>query len=102
MTLTCSVGVQRFESRLIAARVQGFVTRGARRLANAIAEMGHSPSLPAKLGEVDEQIIAVDRRMDQQKPIDLTATVAEMREVNLGSNPSHFGRETPLRMRVPH
>jgi site-specific DNA recombinase len=52
----------------------------ADRLANAIAEMGHSPSLLAKLGEVDAQIAAVDRRMDAQKPVDLTATVAEMRE----------------------
>jgi site-specific DNA recombinase len=52
----------------------------ADRLANAVAEMGHSPSLLAKLGEVDAQIAAVDRRMDEQKPIDLTATVAEMRE----------------------
>jgi site-specific DNA recombinase len=52
----------------------------ADRLANAIAETGHSPSLLAKLGEVDGQIAAVDRRMDEQKPVDLTATVAEMRE----------------------
>ena len=37
----------------------------ADRLADAIAEMGHSPALLAKLGEVDAQIAAVDRRMDE-------------------------------------
>jgi hypothetical protein len=42
--------------------------------------MGHSPALLEKLGEVDAQIAAVDRRMDDLKPLHLTATIAEMRE----------------------
>ena len=46
----------------------------------AIAQMGHSPAPLAKLGEVDARFAAVDRRMDEQKPVDLTATVAEIRE----------------------
>ena len=49
-------------------------------MADAIAEFGHSPILLTKLSEVDAQINEVDRRMDEHKPVDLTATVAEMRE----------------------
>src|SRR5262249_39856847 len=41
----------------------------ADRLADATAEMGHSPALLEKLGEVDAQIAAVDRRMDDLKPL---------------------------------
>jgi site-specific DNA recombinase len=52
----------------------------ADRVTDAIAEVGHSPALLAKLGEVDAQIAAVDRRIDEQRPINLTVTVAEMRE----------------------
>ena len=52
----------------------------ADRVADAIAEFGHSPILLTKLSEVDAQINEVDRRMDEHKPVDLTATVAEMRE----------------------
>ena len=52
----------------------------ADRVADAIAEVGHSPALLAKLGEMDAQIAAVDRRIDEQRPVNLAATVAEMRE----------------------
>jgi site-specific DNA recombinase len=37
----------------------------ADRVVDAIAEVGHSPALLAKLGEVDAQIAAVDRRIDE-------------------------------------
>jgi hypothetical protein len=49
-------------------------------VADAIAEFGHSPALLAKLGEVDTQIENVEHRINEQKPVDLTATVAETRE----------------------
>jgi hypothetical protein len=52
----------------------------ADRLADAVAEMGHSPALLAKLREVDDQIAVLDQRINEHKPLDLTTTVAEMRE----------------------
>jgi hypothetical protein len=52
----------------------------ADRVVGAVAEVGHSPALLAKFGEVDAQIGAVDRRIDEQRPVNLTATIAETRE----------------------
>jgi hypothetical protein len=50
-----------------------------RTMADAIREVAHSPALLAKLGEVDAQIAAVDRRIEQ-RPMNLAGTVTEMRE----------------------
>ncbi len=47
---------------------------------HALLPSGIAGSLLAKLGQVDAQIAAVNRRMDEQKPVDLTAMGAEIRE----------------------
>jgi hypothetical protein len=51
----------------------------AERLADAIAEAGHSPVLLSKLATVESQISAVDRRLEAHAPKDLTATMEELR-----------------------
>ena len=51
----------------------------AERLADAIAEAGHSPVMLAKLASIEAQIADVDRRMDACKPRDLSAAIAEVR-----------------------
>jgi hypothetical protein len=52
----------------------------AERMADAIADAGHSPTMLAKLAAVEEQIAAVDRLLEARKPIDLSTTVGEIRE----------------------
>ena len=52
----------------------------ADRVADAIADAGHSPVLLSKLAAIEAQIADVDRRMDACKPLDLSATIGEVRE----------------------
>jgi site-specific DNA recombinase len=49
------------------------------RLAEAIAEAGHSPAILGKLASFEAQIAELDRRMDACKPRDLSAAVGEVR-----------------------
>ena len=50
----------------------------ADRLADAIAETGHSLVILAKLASIEAQIADMDRRMDLYKPRDLSAPVGEV------------------------
>ena len=46
----------------------------------AIAETGHSPALLSKLADLEAQIADVDRQIDAHSPVNLFATVDEIRE----------------------
>jgi site-specific DNA recombinase len=50
------------------------------RLADAIADAGHSQALLSKLSAVEAQIADVDRCIEAQKPTDLAVTVSEVRD----------------------
>jgi hypothetical protein len=52
----------------------------AKHLTDAIAGAGHSPTLLSKLGEVEAHIARLDRHVDSWKPMDIAATVREMRD----------------------
>jgi hypothetical protein len=52
----------------------------AEHLTNAIADTGHSLALLSKLAEIAGQIAQVNRREDAAKPVNLSATVGEVRE----------------------
>jgi site-specific DNA recombinase len=62
----------RRERRLLQARAQ--------RLADAVAEAGHSPILLAKLAQLEAQVTEVDRRMEEYRPMDVSATLEEIRD----------------------
>src|SRR5262252_2051732 len=50
------------------------------RLADAIAEAGHSPVMLSKLASLEARIADLDRLMDACKPRDFSAAVAGARE----------------------
>jgi site-specific DNA recombinase len=52
----------------------------AKRLTDAIAAAGHSAALLAKLAEVEASIGDLDRRMEEYKPMDVSATMEEIRD----------------------
>jgi hypothetical protein len=52
----------------------------AKRISEAIAEAGHSPTLLSSLATLEGKIAAVDSRMETHKPFDVTAAVGEIRE----------------------
>ena len=52
----------------------------AQRLADAVADAGHSPALLTKLGTIEAQIADVDLQIESHKPRDLSVTVSEVRE----------------------
>jgi hypothetical protein len=52
----------------------------AKRLAEAIAVAGHSPTLLAQLASTEAEIESVDRKLDQLRPVDLKVDMAETRE----------------------
>ena len=49
------------------------------RLADAIADAGHSPALLSRLAEVEANIADVERRVAAQKRMNLTVTIEEIR-----------------------
>lgn len=51
----------------------------ASRLTDAIAAAGHSAALLSKLAEVEAALAGVDRQIERAKPMNLTATMAEIR-----------------------
>jgi len=52
----------------------------AQRLADAVAEAGHSPALLAKLATIEAQIANVERQMTRAKPNDVSAIFSEVRQ----------------------
>jgi site-specific DNA recombinase len=50
------------------------------RLAEAVAAAGHSPALLSALGDVEHQIAVLDRRIETFKPINVAATLEEIRD----------------------
>ncbi len=52
----------------------------AQRLVDAIAAAGHSSSLLSNLAAVESRIEDIDRRIDSFKPIDVAATVNDLRD----------------------
>jgi site-specific DNA recombinase len=52
----------------------------AKRVTDAIAATGHSASLLSKLAEVEGAIEDLDRRIEEYKPMDVSATVEEVRD----------------------
>ncbi|HJZ97574.1 MAG TPA: recombinase zinc beta ribbon domain-containing protein [Candidatus Solibacter sp.] len=52
----------------------------AKRISEAIAEAGHSPTLLSSLATLEGKIAAVDSRMETHAPVDVTAAVGEIRE----------------------
>ncbi|HYM05614.1 MAG TPA: recombinase family protein, partial [Terriglobales bacterium] len=52
----------------------------AEHITEAIAETGHSPALLSKLAEIEAQIGQVDRRIEAHSPVNLSASVDEVRD----------------------
>jgi hypothetical protein len=52
----------------------------AERVTEAIAETGHSPALLSKLADIEAQVAQVDRRIEAHSPVNLSASVDEIRE----------------------
>ena len=69
---TTGLGEVRRERRQLQTRAQ--------RLADAIADAGHSPALLSKLGEVEAKIAEVDRQIEACRPMDIATTVGEIRD----------------------
>jgi len=53
----------------------------AQRLTDAIADAGHSPALLSKLGEVEAKIAEAGRFIEACKPMDITTTEGEIRDL---------------------
>jgi len=51
----------------------------ARRLAEAIAEAGHSPSLLSYLASVEAKLVRVEQQIDECNPVNLNVTAEEVR-----------------------
>jgi site-specific DNA recombinase len=52
----------------------------AKRLAEAIAAAGHSPTLLSHLASVEAQLAHAGQRIEAQRPVDLSATVGEIQD----------------------
>ena len=74
-------GIQRQTSGLEDLRRERHQLRAnAQRIANAIAEAGHSAALLSKLAEVEAKISEADRRLETYEPVDVSASVGEVRD----------------------
>ena len=52
----------------------------AKRVSEAIAEAGHSPTLLAHLASIESKLALVEQRIEAHRPIDVKATEGEIRE----------------------
>jgi site-specific DNA recombinase len=52
----------------------------AQRLVDAVAAAGHSPALLSSLAQVEGQLADVDVKIENHKPINISATLAEIRD----------------------
>jgi site-specific DNA recombinase len=57
----------------------------AQRLADAVADAGHSPALLSKLGKVEARIAEMDRLIEARKPRNITTTMEDMRSFVYGN-----------------
>jgi hypothetical protein len=72
----------------------------ARRLVDAVAVAGHSPALLSSLATVEEQIAGLDRRIESSKPIDVAATLEEIRDFVYPQRSQSTGFVAPGREQV--
>jgi hypothetical protein len=61
------------------------VQEKANRIALAIADAGHSPTLLTSLASIEKQIADLDARMDAHKPFELAPTMSEIRDFVYGN-----------------
>jgi hypothetical protein len=61
----------------------------AKRISEAIAEAGHSPTLLSSLAGLERKIAEIDSRIEAHRPLDLAAEVGEIREF-VYSNVTHL------------